>query len=200
MPAPRRAAAWRRLPSWAWAVALLAPLLAAGFVAYHAYREGAGDAARFASSAVPAPSPRDVLVAELARNPRDCRAWVLLARMESAADRPAEAAAAYEKAVAASPKVAADPAVWCEYADALALTQGGRLAGRPRELVQRALALNAAHPKALEMAGGVAFEAQDYAAAAKYWRDLLAQMPAGTRAYGELEAAIARADERAGNR
>jgi len=137
---------------------------------------------------------REVLVAQVTRDPRDGRAWVLLARLEFAADHFADAATAYEKAVAASPKVARDPAVWCEYADALAMAQGGSLAGRPRELVMRALALNPAHPKALEMAGGVAFEAQDYATAAGYWRELLAQIPQATRERGELVAAIERAD------
>ena len=85
---------------------------------------------------------------------------MLLARLDFAADRFADAAAAYERALAASPKVARDPAIWCEYADALGMAQGGSLAGRPRELVMRALAQNPAHPKALEMAGSAAYEAR----------------------------------------
>ena len=45
--------------------------------------------------------------------------------------------------------------------------RAARLAGQPRELVQRALALDPAHPKALEMAGSAAFEQRDYAAAVR---------------------------------
>jgi hypothetical protein len=45
------------------------------------------------------------------------------------------------------------PLVWCEYADALALAGDGRLAGKPRELIDHAPALNNSHPRALETAG-----------------------------------------------
>ena len=140
------------------------------------------------------PTFRENLSAQVARDPRDGRAWVLLARTEFEADRFSEAAAAYAKAVAASPKVARDPGVWCEYADALGMAQGGSLAGAPHDLIERALAINPAHPKALEMAGSAAYVARDYASAARYWRELLAQMPARTQQYGELAAAIDRAD------
>jgi len=193
---PREVVVWNRL-SRAWIAALLLPVLAVGAYALR----GAPDAVRSpGEAAAVAPALRDALVAQLQRNPRDGRAWVLLARLETAADRHVEAAADYAKAVAASTKVAADPAVWCEYADAIAMTQGGLLAGQPRDLVMHALALDASHPKALEMAGGVAFEARDYAAAAKYWRELLAQIPETTREHEELAIAIARADELAGRR
>ena len=112
------------------------------------------------------PVARDELVRHLARNARDGRAWVLLARMDFEADRFDDAAVSYQKALTASAKVAADAGVWCEYADALGMAQGGMLAGKPRELVMRALALDPAHPKALEMAGSAAYEQRDFAAAA----------------------------------
>jgi len=164
-----------------------------------ALRDPEGRAA-FADGGPRAPVLRDELAAHVARNPGDGRAWVLLARAEFEADRFAEAAAAYGKAVAASPKVARDPAVWCEYADALGMAQGGSLAGAPGNLITHALALNASHPKALEMAGGAAFEARDFQSAARYWRELLVQIPHATRERGELAAAIARADELAGRK
>ena len=77
------------------------------------------------------PPMREPLARHLARNPRDGRGWVLFARIEFAADRFAAAAEAYRNALDASPKVARDPGIWCEYADALAMVQGGVLAGRP---------------------------------------------------------------------
>jgi len=140
------------------------------------------------------------LSAHLEKQPRDARAWVILARLQAEMDRFEAAAQAYEKALALQSKVANDPAVWCEYADALGMTQGGKLDGKPRELIDRALALNPNHPKALEMAGSAAYEARDHASAARYWRELLAQIPARTREHGELAAAIDRADERARTR
>ena len=142
------------------------------------------------------PPMRDPLSVHLARNPRDGRGWVLLARIELDGDRFAAAADAYRKALDASAKVARDPGVWCEYADALAMAQGGVLAGRPRELIERALALDPRHARALEMAGGAAFEAGDFAAAVRNWRQLLAMMPAGTPAYRELDLAIRKAERR----
>ena len=143
------------------------------------------------------PAGRDELVRHLARNARDGRGWVLLARMDFETDRFADAAASYEKALAASPKIAADAGIWCEYADALGMAQGGALAGRPRELIMRALSLDPAHPKALEMAGSAAYERRDFRMAATYWKDLLAHMTPGTPAYAELATAIERAERRA---
>ncbi len=138
---------------------------------------------------------RDVLARHLAHNPRDGRGWVLLARGDFEANRFDDAAVAYEKALEVSPKIAGDAGIWCEYADALGMAQGGTLAGRPRELVMRALKVNAAHPKALEMAGSAAYEQRDFAAAASYWRQLLAQLPEATAQHRELAGAIARAEQ-----
>jgi cytochrome c-type biogenesis protein CcmH len=137
---------------------------------------------------------REALVRFLDSHPRDGRGWVLLAMAELDAERWAGAAAAFEKAVSVSSKVAADPAIWCEWADALGMAQGGRLAGRPTELIERALALKPQHAKALEMAGSAAYERRDFRLAAGYWQRLLAQLPAGSPAHGELSAAIARAE------
>lgn len=134
------------------------------------------------------------LRAHLERQPRDARAWVILARIEADRDRFDEAAQAYAKALATSSKVAADPAVWCEYADALGMTQGGNLAGKPRELIDRALALDPNHPRALELAGSSEYERRDYAAALRYWRPLLAAQQPGSQVYAELAAAVARTE------
>lgn len=134
------------------------------------------------------------LSAHLERRPRDARAWVILARLQADRDRFEQAAQAYDKALAVSSKVAADPAVWCEYADALGMAQGGSLAGRPREFIDRALTLNPNHPKALEMAGSSEYERGDYAAALRFWRPLLAAQDPGSRTHAELAAAIARTE------
>lgn len=137
------------------------------------------------------------LEAHLAASPNDARAWVMLARSRMQRDQFAPAAAAYERALAASAKVARDPLIWCEYADAVGMAQGGRLAGKPRELIDRALALDATHPRALEMAGSAHYEAGDFRGAVRYWQQLLAQLPAGSGERAELAAAIARAEQRA---
>jgi len=132
------------------------------------------------------------LEAQLAHAPADGRAWVMLARANFELDRFADAARAYERALGASRKVADDPQIWCELADALGMAQGGSLKGRPRELIDKALALNANHLQALEMAGSAEYEAGNYARALVHWEGLLAVMSAEARARRELEIAIAR--------
>lgn len=124
--------------------------------------------------------------------PRDGRAWVLAAREKMRENRFAEAAEAYEKGIAASRKVAADPQVRCELADAVGMTQGGRLEGRPAAIIRQAMSISATHACVLEMAGSVAYEAGDYATARRYWEPLLAQLPPASGAYLELSSAIER--------
>lgn len=124
--------------------------------------------------------------------PRDGRAWVLAARAKMQENRFAEAAEAYEKGIAASRKVAADPQVRCELADAVGMAQGGRLEGRPAQIIRQAMSVSATHPCVLEMAGSAAYEAGDYAAARLYWEPLLAQLPPGSGEHGELSSAIER--------
>jgi cytochrome c-type biogenesis protein CcmH len=148
---------------------------------------------RFAGplTAEQAPAFRDQLAKHLAGNPRDARSWVLLGRVELALDRFPEAEAAFERAVA-DRKVALDPGVWCDYADAAGLAQGGRLEGKPASLVERAFALDPAYPRALEMAGSLAVERRDFASAARHWRNLLAQLPEDGSQRRELARAVER--------
>ena len=129
----------------------------------------------------------------LAGAPRDGRAWVLLARAQMAQGQFTEAADAYRQALAVSPaKIARDPLVLCEAADAIALTRDRILSGEPAALIERALALDPMHPRALEMAGGAAFEARDFARASTLWRQLLAQLPESAPEHVQLVAALAR--------
>lgn len=139
-------------------------------------------------------------VAELQRHlqryPQDARALVLIAREHMKADRFGDAAAAYERAIAASQKVARDPGVWVELAEAKGLGLGGTLAGEPLALVNKALAIDPLHPRALDLAGSAAWEARNYAGAVEVWKRLLAQIPEGDIRRVELQAAIDAAERR----
>jgi cytochrome c-type biogenesis protein CcmH len=137
------------------------------------------------------------LQSHLSRQPRDGRGWVLLARAQADRNEFRAAADAYEKALTVSQKVAKDPGVLCEYADALGMTQGGRLAGRPTELIAKALSIDPAHPAALEMAGSVAYEEGRYPDAVRYWKQLLADLTPGSDRHSELSEAVARAERKA---
>lgn len=184
----------RRLIVLAGAAALLlAPVLYARLGAIGTLDDTRTADAATASATRPLGDAREDLVAHLAHNPRDSRGWVLLARLELGQDRFAEAAAAYEHALG-NPKAASDASLWCEFADALALAQGGRLAGRPREIVGQALSRDPRNRQALEMAGSAALEAGEHAVAAAYWRMLLAELPEGSGEQRELRAALDRVE------
>lgn len=141
------------------------------------------------AAAAPAGGTMEQLQQHVAATPNDARAWVLLARAELAADHFAEAATAYERAVALSPKVARDPQVWCEWADAEALRRGA-LRGRPLELVARALALDPLYPRAQDLAGSAAVEARDYAGARRHWGQLLGRLDPASAEHAQLAAAL----------
>jgi cytochrome c-type biogenesis protein CcmH len=129
------------------------------------------------------------------RRPKDARAWVLKARMDVEAGRHELAASAYAQALAVDRKVARDAGVWVEYAEAQGLAQNGRLAGAPMRHVLHALELNPQHLQALDLAGSAAWEAKDFAAAQRYWRQLQGQLPAGDARHAPLSRALAQAEQ-----
>jgi cytochrome c-type biogenesis protein CcmH len=137
---------------------------------------------------------------QVRKYPADERAWVLKARLDVQAGRHELAAAGYAKAIAIGRKVARDPGVWVEYAEARGLAQGGSLLGEPQVSIDRALALDGRHPQALDLAGSAGWEAGDFALAAQHWRRLLALMPeraADSTRRDALERAVQRAEMRA---
>jgi len=154
------------------------------------------DRAGALAAATPA-SMLAALEAHVATAPKDARAWVLLGRARMEAGQFGPAAAAFERAIAAAPKVARDAVVWCEYADAVGMSQGGSLAGRPRELIGRALEQDAEAPCALEMAGSAAVEARDFRAAQDYWSRLLRQLPEDSSQRLQLATALRRVEQQA---
>lgn len=133
----------------------------------------------------------------LSRHPDDARARVMQARLDLRAQRYAQAAEQFARALAGPSKTARDAGVWVEFAEAQGLAQGGTLAGRPRELVANALAIDPTYPPALDLAGSAAWEAGDYALTVTYWRQLLTQIPSTDPRHAQLQAGIARAEQRA---
>jgi cytochrome c-type biogenesis protein CcmH len=82
-----------------------------------------------------------------------------------------------------------------DYAEVLSQINGGNLQGKPTELIERALKLDANEPQALLLAGAAASERQDFAAAAEHWSRLLAQLEPGSDDAKALEAAVSKARE-----
>ena len=130
------------------------------------------------------------LVARLKADPENGEGWAMLARSYNALGRYSEAVGAYRQALARVPD---NPQLLVDYADTLAVTRGRKLAGEPFDLVQRALALDPRHLKALALAGTAELEAGRPAQAIGYWDRVLAQVPAGSDLDRSITGSIAEA-------
>lgn len=107
-------------------------------------------------------------------NPNDAEAWLMRAKVHGVLEQWQEASQAYAKAIQLQPKNAAALA---GAAEAIAILNGRVMQGKPAELVRQALEINAEEPKALELAGIHAFQEENFAQAAHYWKRLLNQLP-----------------------
>lgn len=127
---------------------------------------------------------------KVAQNPSDGESLLLLARAYGELERYADAANAYEKLT----QFVTDEAwIWADYADVLAMVHGQNLAGPPTKLIDKALALDPNHPKALALAGSAAMERGDYAAAVRHWERLLKGLPSGSEDARMIEGGIRQA-------
>ena len=121
------------------------------------------------------------LVAKLAvkvrERPDDARGWSLLARSTAALGRFEESAKAYEHLATLMPD---DAQVLADYADSLGMAQGQKLAGKPFELVKKALAIDPANKKALALAATASMELGRNGESISYWERLAAALPPGS--------------------
>jgi cytochrome c-type biogenesis protein CcmH len=131
----------------------------------------------------------------LAREPDNAEGWAILARTHYTMGNFSEAAAAYERL---STLRLYDADVLADYADALAMSQGRSLAGKPLQLVQRALQLDPTQWKALAMAGTEAFDRKDYKAAIDYWQRLQNTAPPDSPIAKQIQGSIDEARQRGG--
>jgi len=117
--------------------------------------------------------PTDVesMVAGLAErlddNPDDEQGWFMLGRSYMQLNRYGEAAEAFARL---RELVGDAPNVLINQASAVAMANGGSLAGQPRELIQLALEQQPDHPQALWMAATAAHQAADFDTALAYYR------------------------------
>jgi cytochrome c-type biogenesis protein CcmH len=109
------------------------------------------------------------LAAKLEKNPENGDGWALLAHTYVEIKQHKDALGAFEKAVHLIPN---DPQLLADYADALAVTNNGNFDAKTNELVEKALKLDPNHPKALLLAGTIAFKQADYAKAISVWEHL----------------------------
>lgn len=116
------------------------------------------------------------LEAKLASDPTNLEGWLMLARSYRALERYADARMAYEKAW---PLIENNATELTNYASVLA-AENKSLTGRPTEIVNQALNLNANEPDALMLGGAAALQRGDKAAARKLWEQLLPLLEPGS--------------------
>ncbi len=134
------------------------------------------------------------LAARLEKEPDNVDGWVMLARTYYALNRHADAARAFDRAIAIIP---ANADLLADYADSLGAAEGG-LRGKSLELIERALKADPTHWKALALAGTAAFNRKDYKGAVAYWERMKATVPPGSPIAGSIDSSIAEARELGG--
>lgn len=141
-------------------------------------------------------SVEDMIVSlqkRLESKPDNPAGWAMLARSLYVVGRHAEAGDAYARAIESG--AGDEPDVLAGYADVLALQQGRVLAGKPMELLARALQIDPDHQKSLWLAGTGAYQAKDFRTARDYWRRLAALLPPGSEDAQTMQANLAELDK-----
>jgi cytochrome c-type biogenesis protein CcmH len=127
---------------------------------------------------------------KLKDNPEDAEGWFMLGRVYQSLNRFPEAVQAYEKLAELTDN---HPQALIALADSLAMVQGGKLSGRPYQLVRQALDKAPDDSTALWLAGQGAMEAADYQNAIYYWRQAEAGLAAKPEYVKELRTLILQA-------
>lgn len=117
------------------------------------------------------------LAQKLEQDPSDIQGWVMLGRSFSVLGRYDEAVTAYEKAITV---VGEDATLLADYADAIAMSNGESLEGKPTELLQKALNVDPQNQKALWLLGTAYFERGDFTSAVNLWTRLQKLIPEGS--------------------
>ena len=177
-------------------ICIFVVLLSAGFYFF------LGDASRIAEKNAERPMTQESvekMVAEFAakmeKEPNNLQGWAMLARSYRILGRNAEAEKAY---IRAGSFVDADPQLLADYADVLAANANGNFAGKPLQLINKALALDPNNLLALWLSGTAAFNAQNYKVAVQSWEKLAKQLPPDTDEARAIAASIAEARSKGG--
>ena len=137
----------------------------------------------------------DRLAQKVRERPDDAKGWALLARSTASLGRFEESVRAHEHLMKLVPN---DAQVMADYADVLGMVQGRTLAGRPFELVKKALELDPSNRKALALAGTAAMEQGRFAESIGYWERLAVLLPPGSDDEKEVGEVLAELRMRAG--
>lgn len=135
------------------------------------------------------------LEAKLEQEPNNVEGWNMLARSYMVTQE-------FEKAVSALQRlyelVGDEADVLVRYADALAMLNGGKMSGKPQELLEKALAVEPEHPIGLWLVGMASAEQGEYQTAIDYWNRLLPQLANNDNDLSKVKAMIAQAQRELG--
>jgi len=130
----------------------------------------------------------DRLAEKMKANPDDPKGWFLLGRSYFKMGRYDEAVAALAEA---SKRMPDNAVLLADQAEAIAMTQGQKLAGRPAELLKRALEIDPDDPKTIAMSGAVAAERGDADTAIKLYQRLKTLVPPNSEESQQIDQVIA---------
>ena len=125
----------------------------------------------------------------LQENPEDVEGWVMLARSYYFLKQYQAASDAFARSVAMTSE--SNPGLLADYADALAMASGRNMAGKPYELVKKALSIDPNHQKSLWLAATATYQAKDYKTTLEYWQTLRKQFPENSDNYVQMTRNIA---------
>jgi cytochrome c-type biogenesis protein CcmH len=135
------------------------------------------------------------LAAKLQQEPENPEGWFMLGRSYMSMGRYVEAAEAFQRVL---DQVGDDPTVMLRYADAQAMAQGGKISGKPFEMIKKALLLNPDDATGLWLAGLGYEEQGEYELAVQHWRKLEPMMQDDSASLNEVRNLIARAEQKLG--
>ncbi|MFT0849768.1 c-type cytochrome biogenesis protein CcmI [Achromobacter sp. F4_2707] len=167
-------------PAYRWIipVSFAVPLVAAGLYLLVGNLAGSDPAANFVRTGNVGQFVNAVeqLEEKVRQNPEDLRSQLMLARSYRAMGRYEESVIAFGRAW---PLIKDDATEISIFAGVLALYRGS-FEGKPDELIEQALALDANDHDALTLAGGSAFQKGQYAEAIRHWKKLQALVGKGS--------------------
>ncbi|MGJ0485949.1 MAG: c-type cytochrome biogenesis protein CcmI [Methylomicrobium sp.] len=151
-----------------------------------------GEALAKAAPNMPTSADIEKMVAGLAEkmkaNPDDAEGWLMLGKSYKYLEQYPKAADAFANAY----RLMGDkPDVMLLYAEALAFSADKNLAGKPSELIFKALNIEPENPNGLWLAGLAKVQQGDSKAAAALWRKLESQLPEGSEPRKEMQNIIA---------
>ncbi|MGZ5049933.1 MAG: c-type cytochrome biogenesis protein CcmI [Methylobacter sp.] len=129
------------------------------------------------------------LAQRLEQQPDDAMGWTMLGRSYKYLQEYPKAVAAFEHAYKL---IGNKPEIMLLYADALAYANNEELAGKPAELVFKALEMEPNNTTGLWLGGLAKAQAGDLAGAMALWKRLEAQLPSGSDAQKEITGMLAK--------